>query len=521
MGSVFRIFFQERSSYERAGVGPFASARTVSKASQTRNPISNSVVATAPQEDDILSVSDPQDFERGRGHLVFQLTLKFACYLQPPLLLLGAADQCPSRIGRARLALKKCLESSCEHPQVKRLRAGQLSRDASLYVEGEDIRLLPELQEFLAELRFGFGSERLVEGGHARVHMANIGRRHRTEAMDSLALRMGEIEATLTSADVTSLLECLQAARNPRSLIHELGLAKHPSLQTGEEMNSWDPCYRLVVYHADAFSMYSRDGQPQLRKAEPESAIQRHAPRELRQEEALEIGTLLQTAAVKHVRDELLGKYADPKNGRWLFSCKLTQQTLHVLIELMAPLSVDEVDTNFIEIGDMPSPADVVEEARLGPSAFFQIASARPSRAKLPAHTVLRPTDIGIVIMKCEGYCEIEGTRHVRVRTSPVQTTSVLQEALEMAREPLVLSLSALDLTQLQSFVAWPETNLLQAHADDAEKLEILLSKEGSQRLLTVRTGTPSKDQTLWELLQSLQEHGWQGTVGVQARPLS
>ena len=101
------------------------------------------------------------DFERGRGHLAFQLTLKLSCFLEPPLLLFAAAAPEMSKI-----ALHKCLVSTSSHPQIQRLKTGQLAAEAQMYVVGnEDVRVLPDSAAFLGELRFAWGSERKIEGG--------------------------------------------------------------------------------------------------------------------------------------------------------------------------------------------------------------------------------------------------------------------------------------------------------------------------------------------------------------------
>ena len=454
-----------------------------------------------------------QDFERGRGHLIFQLTLKLACFLEPPLLLLGVADQHPQRCARAKLALKRCLESSCQHHQIKRLQSQELAAAARLYLEGEDLRLLPELQSFLAELRFGFGSERAVEGGHAKVNMINVGRRNRTEASDSLALRMAEIEETISSTNVTSLLECLQMARNPRALVDALGLSKHPSLCPTEIKSAWDPIFRLVVYHADQLSMYSRQGRPFLRQQTVEEALPRSQGEFEWGVNAPESQALLCRAALRHLRQQLAEECAESESGgnRWLFSCKIPEGALNVLVELLAPVSVEGVNTNFLEASQEATPANLLQEARAGPSVFFQIVSMRPSRAHLGGSTALEASDIGIQVLKCRGVVDIDNTRHVRVETTNVCSKHVLQDALEMARQPLVLSLSALDLPQLESFVAWPEAERVQQGIDGA--VETLLSRVGHKRLLSVRDGLENKDKSHWELMQDMVAKEWQCIV--------
>ena len=188
-----------------------------------------------------MSLLSPGDFEQGRGHMMFQLVMKLACYLEPPLLLLGVADQRMCRQDQAKLALSRCFQSTCAHPMIQQLQQRQVAEEVERYLTGEDLRVLPELQAFLASLRFCYGCERLVEGGHAKVHLMHATRCNRTEYMDSLALRFHEVEEVLNSTHVTSLLECLQSARTPRNLVGQLGLLKHPGVQGA--MHGWDAVY--------------------------------------------------------------------------------------------------------------------------------------------------------------------------------------------------------------------------------------------------------------------------------------
>lgn len=195
------------------------------------------------------------DFEHGRGHLTFHLTLKMSCFLEPPLLLFGLAHYDPEKPDLQREVLQRCLAPDSPHPLMQKLREQNLLEEAKLFVEGEDLRLLDNLDFFISSFRFAWGTERKVEGGHAQVNMYAGGRRNRTEATDSLALRLSEIKRVLVSADVTSFLDCVQVARNPQKLAAKLGLARHPSCSFAK--SGWDPIFRKIVYHVDPFSLYS------------------------------------------------------------------------------------------------------------------------------------------------------------------------------------------------------------------------------------------------------------------------
>ena len=106
---------------------------------------------------------------------------------------------------------------------------------------------------FVAQLRWAYSTERRVEGGHAAVHIQTSSARNRTEAYDSLALRLAYVRQALED-DPDSLMECLSHGRSPRQLAMELGFKAHPSFAMAS--CGWDPIIRKMVYHADAFTLY-------------------------------------------------------------------------------------------------------------------------------------------------------------------------------------------------------------------------------------------------------------------------
>lgn len=95
---------------------------------------------------------------------------------------------------------------------------------------------LPSLGKFMAEMRFGFSAERLVEGGHAYVHVRSLKARCRSEAYDSLTLRFGRIKELLriNTDFLPALLECLLRARSPRTLVSALGFGYATELLLGQ-----------------------------------------------------------------------------------------------------------------------------------------------------------------------------------------------------------------------------------------------------------------------------------------------
>ena len=390
------------------------------------------------------------DFEHGRGHLIFQVTLKTSCFLEPPLVLLGCAHYNPDKPEQQREVVRKCFSATCEHPQFQKLQETCLREEIALYLDGEDLRMLDKLPQFLGSLRFAFGTERRVEGGHAQVNMWTQGRRNRTEATDSLALRMSEIKCILSSDSVTDLLECIQVARNPQRLITKLGLQRHPSCSLAK--HAWDPIYRKVVYHADPHSLYDRN-PPQL-------FVQAPAPKPDRVEgerrEALmdqgdndvdlapEVADMWKSLALSHVRSTLQStRLADRK----LFSCELPGSALKLLFESVAAPEKkppeDEATTQDVVAATAFSQCTDLLLAEAAPTrvAFFRVVQSSLSRAKLANAAGFDVNDIGILLLKSN----TDGP-DPRVGTTALSLPSHVAAQYGLETAPLVLALSSLTL---------------------------------------------------------------------------
>ena len=108
----------------------------------------------------------------------------------------------------------------------------------------------------MGDMAFGFAHGRQVEGGHALVNVQSSGKRNRTEAFDSLTLRLPEIEELLASdtSFLPQLLDALEQGRSPAKALSMLSLRGHPSAALAQ--GNWDPIYRKIVYHADPIAMY-------------------------------------------------------------------------------------------------------------------------------------------------------------------------------------------------------------------------------------------------------------------------
>jgi hypothetical protein len=207
-----------------------------------------------------------QEFERGRGYLTFQFTVKLAPYTGPPNLLFATSHHMRAKSVRA---LKSCLESDCEHPRIRQLQSPPLCEEAKEYIDGEELHFFEHLPVFVVGFKFGWASERAVEGGHAHVNLRAASNRYRTEAYDSLVLRLPVFQKRCEDDPslMASLADCLMKGRSPAKVVSALHLQNHPSCRLAK--SAWDPIYRKIVYHSDPYSLHSAPRPPLHTKKPP------------------------------------------------------------------------------------------------------------------------------------------------------------------------------------------------------------------------------------------------------------
>ena len=85
---------------------------------------------------------------------------------------------------------------------------------------------------------------------------------------------------------------------------------------------------------------------------------------------------------------------------------------------------------------------------------------------------------------------------------------------LELAKLPVVLSVNALELQQLQRFSVWYDCTAMSVPGG-ADVPEIIVSRPAL--LLKDRPNTPDKDLSIYELLVKLEKAGWHCTVARDA----
>lgn len=169
-----------------------------------------------------------KEFELGRMHFIFALTLKLAAMEEPPRMIFWLAHHDEAK---AKAMLQRCLACLCNHSVFARLQAGEMRAEAEQYLLGTPRMALPTFAEFVGELKFAYAVERLVEGDHACTHRAFRHALAHSDAFDSLARRMHELRAVLSDdAGFTDLCVIIAEARNTRNHVSLLGLEAHPAL---------------------------------------------------------------------------------------------------------------------------------------------------------------------------------------------------------------------------------------------------------------------------------------------------
>ena len=198
-----------------------------------------------------------QEFDRARAHLAFYFAVKLSHLQAMPWKVFQIAH---TNEVIAQLALREALTSSCRHPVLQQLQ-GPLRRSCEGWLEGESL-LEPDkvdLQKFIASLRLVPTSERAVEGQHAKVHRQGLGRPNHTEHMQSYFVRCKEMAESLEdkSLSMESFAWCCQNAGNHHKACRSVGLAGHPQIDWKHKHRRRNTMNSRVIYHADAFTLYS------------------------------------------------------------------------------------------------------------------------------------------------------------------------------------------------------------------------------------------------------------------------
>ena len=111
------------------------------------------------------------EYQRGKSHLLFVLSLRLQHWRLPPWSVFGCAHLNP-RISKE--FIQRSLRVASRHPLVVELQTGDLALQAQQYLDGVALGDLRLLSQFLGKLLFCPVAERLVEGDHAQAGLASF-----------------------------------------------------------------------------------------------------------------------------------------------------------------------------------------------------------------------------------------------------------------------------------------------------------------------------------------------------------
>ena len=195
-------------------------------------------------------------FESARSKLMFTFALKLTCFMDPPGLLSALAHHNLTVVSGA---METCLQSDCKHPRILELQKEPLISAAELFLfEGKSLEELPGLELFIAQFRWGFSSARRVEIPHGQFKLEMNRSRHRTQASDSLVLRMPELRKEILapgcSETMKKFVTILEGIRSPKACARALGLGNHPELSRAG-LHAWCSIFRKVIYRSDPYTL--------------------------------------------------------------------------------------------------------------------------------------------------------------------------------------------------------------------------------------------------------------------------
>ena len=352
-------------------------------------------------------------------------------------------------------------------------------------MSGEESASLPCLQQFIAELRFGYSSERLVEGGHATVHLRTQGARNRTEAYDSLSLRLPELRRQLcdSPAFFKEFLTSVQRVRTPTQAIQTLGLSDHPSMALARD--AWDPIHRKITYRSDAHSQFHSWTEVQHCHyvnscAPPADSCTDHIP-PAQLVEAGSAGQMVQTTCegkygdiVKEAAVRFLGHKVASEQGHWVYSVRVHADSCSTLLSLLAPSAA------MAEVGDSVAARSEATPATDVPGAlqpqgvpemmsavtipstgalFFSVISADPLRSKRADPGSLARGDLGVCMHKV--MFAQRAPHRIIVSSTPASLDSAILKELRVPLCAMVMSTRVLPLSVLEKLLRWSASSEL------------------------------------------------------------
>jgi hypothetical protein len=405
-----------------------------------------------------------KEFEHGRAGFLFEITLKVSAIMEPPCLLFACAHP---KVSVSIRAMKVCMVSSCKHKRILELQSSPLKEESEVYTQGiEPLVALPDLQIFVCRFKWGYGTERLGEGGHSKIHRRAGTSRVRSEGFDSLGLRFPHLRTQMENESYTeSFATILSEVRNPRMLVERLGLKFHDSVLGVK--SAWDKQYRKVVYHADAGSLYARptlvvDVAHRATAATLDPVVPDHvvAPSES-EVPAHRVFTsenfydeLRRSMQLKFLLVQM--KDVAQAGAKKIFSCRLKADAIQLLSNMLsnsgAASSGGAADLmHFWE--DKKEVGHLASSSTKSKHSFFMVCNRHPATATRAIKGDLEASDFGIQILPYKSHDFEKGI--VTLGSTPVTFEAAAVDDLRLSSTSLVLNIGSLDLSHLNTFVCW------------------------------------------------------------------
>ena len=364
----------------------------------------------------------------------------------------------------------------CSHPCIQKLQSPPLRDEASDYEQGdEDISCFPMLVTFAGAIMFAFASERMVEGGHATVNLRTTIARNRTEAYDSLTLRLHKVsDKIIDDPDFFSTLaDLLSEARNPKKAITQLYLQNHPSCRLAN--TAWDRIYRKIVYRSDPHSLHNSQRPPvQVTNPDDDDDLPPPPPAAVVADADTAVGadagpavaadpgddagpavgaddpsdlrdSITHQAAVDFFLERLYESHA--QGDRCVYACKLPESHFGILASLTNMLQKSS-DGGVVHV--QPHTTHIVDD--YGKWLFFSVICPRPSLSKRARRDSLRPSDVGIMVHR---FLRHDYVAKTVVLSSTPANSNFDSEFSDAAKGAIVLRLSMIPLSSLKSCIRW------------------------------------------------------------------
>lgn len=308
-----------------------------------------------PGLDDAQRATIIIDYERGRSHVVFLMTLKLSHWLTPPWCMYALAHHIPSRAAAAYERLRATPLDAETHPAVRELLTGQLHGQFETWYadhgccfsldDGADA--LIEMRCKLAEFRLAPSADRMIERLHAESQKSTKRAPHHNESYISMTHRLPFIFAEIDKrpAVLEEFAQDMRRSPRPKGIATDLGLSSHPRFN--EASSTRDHTFQAIVYSNDPYSKYTW-AAPSFDK--PDTG---EIPQEI-VEEATDIAELQRAVMLDHLRSTMTK--CDASGAKPFMCMRMSRSAFRVLQSLLLPQhdsSVPKSKLRFLRDGEL------------------------------------------------------------------------------------------------------------------------------------------------------------------------